>query len=93
MPTPRRQALRIVVQYLGDPDRYRLIAYGDAAVYRPREFASRADILRALRHLVPGINKDAVPVHNKSVNSRIIFTADVEVLQSQLHEAGLSQHG
>jgi hypothetical protein len=57
------------------------------------EFASRADTLRALRQLVPGINEDAVPVQNKSVNSRIIFTADVEVSESQLHEAGLSQHG
>lgn len=90
MPTPGRHALRIVVQQLGEPSRYRLIAYSDAAVYRPLEFASRAATLSAIRRLVADVNEDALPAQEGAASGRIVFTADVTVTESQLHNAGLS---
>jgi hypothetical protein len=80
-----------VIQHLGEPDRYRLIVYGDAAVYRPLEFTSREATLSALRHLVPGIDENVIPAQNKTVNSGIVFTAEIEVGESQLQGAGLTR--
>jgi hypothetical protein len=77
---------------LGEPDRYRLIAYGDAAIYRPLEFTSRAATLSALRHLITDIGEDALSAPEEGGMSRIMFTADVNVTESQLHEAGLARH-
>jgi hypothetical protein len=91
MPEPRRYALRIVVQQLGEPERYRLIAYSDAAVYRPLEFTSRAAIVSALRHLVADADENLLPAPEEAVRSRIVYTADVEVAELQLRDAGLTR--
>ena len=93
MTRSQKQALRIVLQQLGKPDRYRLIAYSDAMVYRPLEFTSRDATLSALRHLVPEIKEDVLAAQDEAVNSGIDFTADVNVAESQLQDAGLSRHG
>ena len=91
MPAPPRHSLRIVVQYLGHPHGYRLIAYGDSALYRPLEFTSRADTLSVLRRLVGDIDESVLPSPDEAANSRIIFTADVTVTESQLQDAGLTR--
>jgi hypothetical protein len=80
-----------VIQHLGEPDRYRLIVYGDTAIYRPLEFTSREATLSALRHLVPGINENVLPARDNAANSRIVFTADIDVAESQLQDAGLTR--
>jgi hypothetical protein len=91
MPTPLRHALRIVVQNLGESQRYRLIAYSDAALYRPLEFTSRAATLSVLRHLVADIDEKVIAEQDEGVNPRIVFAADVNVTDSQLHSAGLTR--
>lgn len=91
MPEPRRHALRIVVQHLGNPQRYRVVAYGDAAVYAPLEFTSRAATVNAVRHLGTEINAEVLP-QDETVSSRIVFTADVHVTESQLRDAGLTRN-
>ena len=91
MPAPQRYALRIVVLHLGQPQRYRLVAYGDAAVYRPLEFSSRAATVNAVRHL--GIEREAdLLAERETVNTGIVFTADVDVTDSQLRAAGLTRN-
>lgn len=77
-----------MVQYLGESQRYRLIAYSDAAVYRPLEFTSRAAAVSALRHLVANIDENAFFRQDRA--SRIIFAADIDVDERQLRDAGLS---
>ena len=91
MPRSGKQALRIVVQYLGEPERYRLIAYGDEAVYRPLELTSRAAMLKALGCLIDDIDEKMVQAEDESGN-RIVFTTDISVTDSQLQAAGLSRH-
>lgn len=89
MPRSGKQTLRIVVQYLGEPERYRLIAYGDDAVYRPLELTSRAAMLKALGFLIDDIDEKMVQAEDKAGN-RIVFTMDISVADSQLQAAGLS---
>ena len=90
MHTPRRHALRIVVQQLGEPERYRLVAYSHTAVYRPLEFTSRAAVVSALRHLVADADENVLPAQEEAVHSRIVYSVDVEVAESQLRDAGLT---
>jgi hypothetical protein len=89
MPPSRRYPLRIVVQHLDEPNSYRLVAYGDAVVYRPVEFASRADLVKTLHHIVPDLDESVWPSHDNLSETRIIFTAEVTIDDAQLQLAGL----
>lgn len=84
-------SLRIVVQYVHAPQGsfYRLVAYGDSAAYRPVEFASRSELLKTLSQLVADLDESEWPGHENLNETRIIFSADATVDESQLRHAGL----
>lgn len=88
-------SLRIVVQYIHAPQGsfYRLVAYGDSAAYRPVELASRAQLVKTLRQLVTDLDESEWPEHENLRETRIIFSADVTVDESQLRLAGLIPGG
>lgn len=86
-----RRSLRLIVQYRPDAQGrpYRLVAYADGAVYLPQEFASPADLARALRAIVPELEEQVLSSSNNSAHPHIVFAADVTADDAQLHSAGL----
>ncbi len=90
VPPGAKQVLRIVVQFLPEHCVYRLIAYADAEVYRPLEFRSHAAVTGFLRRLGRDID-EGVPPGEASAGSQIVFSADVELTESQLKDAGLTR--
>ena len=92
-PTPKRQPLRLVIQWIregcsGRSSSYRLVVYGDGRTYRPLNFDSLDDLFKLLKAAVPEVNVSSIPRDTQSA-ATILFAEDVEVSEEQLSILGL----
>jgi hypothetical protein len=83
--------LRIVVQRVRDRrgNAYRLIAYDSGTTYRPVEFASLDDLLRAMHSVVPNLDESALSIEQNGQDTSIVLTGTIELDNTQLSALGL----
>ncbi len=87
-----KRSLRLVVQRRLEAHAlcYRLVAYGDGAVYRPLDFPSPAEVIKSLRPLLPNLQEGELASIHDSPHTQIVFTADIVADDEQLRRVGLT---
>lgn len=94
MPTPERQSLRLVVQYIreGSSARssYRLIGYSDRHTYRAVNFKSLDDLLGLLRTAVPELDTSRF-AKERLPETAVLFAEFVELSHAQLLALGFRE--
>lgn len=89
--TRRSESYRLVVQHIrsvrDERSVYRLVIYGGKRTFSPVDFESVDLLLRSLRAVVPEVQNE--PGWMGLGEPGIVFTADVELTDSQLALLGL----
>jgi hypothetical protein len=88
------QSLRLVVQQVWESSSgrssYRLIGYSDEHTYRPVDFDSLDDLLKAFKAALPAFDVSRVPREKQPVSS-ILFADVIELSEKQRSVLGLKK--
>jgi hypothetical protein len=80
MSATRRHSLRVVVQpiHAGSRDSYRLVAYGDDALYPAVEFPSLEQVEKALRSVAPELEGSTFSGRDDACEASIVFAEAID---------------
>ncbi len=94
MPEPKLDSVRIVIQHVRDDGgvRFRVVGYRDGASFRPSEFGSVEDLVRALHSALPGFDESRIVMNElERGETYIAYAGDVALDNSQLLRLGLQK--
>lgn len=82
---------RIIVQHVKEGERwtYRLIAYDERRTYRPANFNSIEEVVRAVASVAPDFCESDLQLRPEADRSYIAFSAEWELSEAQLARLGL----
>ena len=93
MPPRQNHRFRLVIQQLRTPEGlvYRVLAYGDRQDYGPAQFATGADLRKALDQADLSLAGQVLARLDRNTDTRIVFSGSVELSTTQLAQLGMDR--